>query len=203
LQQKISFEDTAGAIPRRMPFSIDLDAQLIVWSEDERTLVADDPELAWLAGEMPGATHCRPDGGDQGTWVKHGWAFNQAEARPTMAPSLSETFPEIVLRGAARLNPSLKVYYGRLPRNMHHYGGYYTMTDENWPLIGKMAIEGAFVAGAMSGFGAMAACAAGELCARWSVGCDLPHYALALSPERYADHEMMAQIEALASRGIL
>ena len=202
-QQKIAFEDRASAIPRQMPFSIDLDVQRIDWSEEERELLADDPELAWLAGEMPGAIHCRPDGGDHGTWVKLGWAFSEAEAQPTMDPPLSDNFPEIVLRGAARLNPLLKSYYGHLPRNMHHYGGYYTMTEENWPLIGEMEGDGAFVVGAMSGFGTMAACAAGELCAQRILERQLPTYASALSPKRYENHDLVAQIESLSSRGIL
>ena len=51
-------------------------------------------------------------------------------------PKPDDRFPEVVLHGAARLNPRLKVYYERLPRTMSHSGGYYTMTKENWPLIG-------------------------------------------------------------------
>lgn len=203
LQQKIAFEDKAAVIPRNMPFSIDLDGQLIDWDEEDRALLARDPDFAWATREMPGAIHCRPDGGDRGTWVKLGWAFNDLAVKPTMTPKLSDTFPEIVLRGAARLNPSLKIYYGKLPRNTHHYGGYYTLTDENWPLIGEMGVEGTFVVGAMSGFGTMAACAGGELCARWVLGTDKPAYADALSPQRYGDSALMAQIVALSSRGIL
>jgi len=158
LQQKIAFEDRNSAIPRRLPFAIDLDHQMIDWTVDERNELIADPDYAWLAEEMPGAIHCRPDGGDEGTWVKLGWAFNQAAESARPAPELDDTFPEIVLRGAARLNPSLKACYGKLPRHRHHYGGYYTMTDENWPLIGEMAVAGSYVVGAMSGFGTMAAC---------------------------------------------
>ena len=35
-QQKIAFEDTLKSIPRDLPFSIDLDAQLLDWSADDR-----------------------------------------------------------------------------------------------------------------------------------------------------------------------
>ena len=108
-----------------------------------------------------------------------------------------------MLRGAARLNPSLKQYYSQLPTSIHHYGGYYTLTDENWPLIGRMQTEGSYVAGAMSGFGTMASCAAGELCAQTIMEADLPDYAFALSPARYNDDKLMAQIHALSQRGIL
>ena len=37
------------------------------------------------------------------------------------------------------------------------------MTKENCPLIGPMQIEGAFMNCAMSGFGDIASCAAGEI----------------------------------------
>ena len=203
LQQKIAFEDTAKAIPRQMPFAIDLDAQHIDWTEEDRQLLAESSEHEWLTKELPGAIHCRPEGGDNGSWLKLGWAFNNTFAEPTRTPALLDTFPEIVLRGAARLNPSLKQYYSQLPTSIHHYGGYYTLTDENWPLIGRMQTEGSYVAGAMSGFGTMASCAAGELCAQTIMEADLPDYAFALSPARYNDDKLMAQIHALSQRGIL
>ena len=56
----------------------------------------------------------------------------------TDEPATDPNFPEIVLRGANRLNLGLKRYFGRLPRQMSHYGGFYTMTKENWPLVGPM-----------------------------------------------------------------
>ncbi len=203
LQQKVAFEDTEGVIPRTMPFSIDLDDQLIDWADDEREHLAEDPDHAWLANIMPGAIHCRPDGGDNGTWIKIGWAYNETPSEPTREPILDDHFPEVVIRGTARLNPALKAYYGRLPRNRTHYGGYYTMTDENWPLIGPTDVDGCFVAGAMSGFGTMAACATGELLANWMLGRELPEYAEALSIRRMADPTLMAELHAQQSRGIL
>jgi D-arginine dehydrogenase len=127
-QQKIAFEDTRAVIDRRMPFSIDLDAQTIDWTDQERALLADDPDTAWLTRPMPGAIHCRPDGGEQGKWIKLGWAFNTTPSEPSDDLPYHPNFPEIVLRGASRLNPGLKAYYGRLPSRLSHYGGYYTMT---------------------------------------------------------------------------
>ena len=203
LQQKIAFDDKASAIPRDMPFSIDLDEQVIDWTEEEIELLSESPDHAWLTDEMPGAIHCRPEGGDNGSWLKLGWAFNNTASEPAREPLLMDSFPEIVLRGAARLNPSLKHYYGKLPRSLHHYGGYYTLTDENWPLIGPMQTEGAFVVGALSGFGTMAACAAGELCARQVLESDLPDYSSALSLQRYTDQALIGEIAALSQRGIL
>lgn len=202
LQQKIAFEDSAAAIPREMPFSIDLDRQLIDWTDEEREVLREDPELSWVAEEFPGAIHCRPDGGDRGTWVKLGWAFNDRPEVATWEPVLHDQFPELVLRGAARLNPSLKAYYGRLPRNMHHYGGWYTMTDENWPLIGPMGPPGAYMICAQSGFGTMAACAGGELCAAWIAEAERPAYADALSMARHNDAAFMDRLRNL-NKGIL
>ncbi len=201
-QQKIAFEDKAGAIPRHMPFSIDLDDQIIDWSDEDRQLLLEEDEFRWLAENMPGAIHCRPDGGDNGTWLKLGWAYNQTPAEATRELPLNDQFPEIVLRGAAQLNPSLKTYYGQLPRTMHHYGGWYTMTDENWPLIGPMGCQGAFMNCALSGFGTMTACAGGELCAAWVAEADLPGYAQDFSIDRYKDPTLMALLKK-SNKGIL
>lgn len=203
LQQKIAFEDREGAIDRTMPFTIDLDTQHLDWSEEERELLLEDESMAWLARELPGAVHCRPEGGDAGKWLKLGWAYNQKTAEPSFEPYFDDGFPEIVLRGAARLHPGLKVYYGQLPRAMSHYGGYYTLTDENWPLLGPTEVDGFYLAGALSGFGTMAACASGELLAQHMLGKQLPDYAAAFSPMRYGDAEIMAMIKAQPGRGIL
>lgn len=203
LQQKIAFADDIGAIPRDMPFSIDLDAQHIDWTNEELQLLNESEAYQWLTKEMPGAIHCRPEGGDNGTWLKLGWAFNQTAETPSRTPNLMDSFPEIVLRGAAKMNPSLKPYSAQIPTKLHHYGGYYTLTDENWPLIGPTDIEGAYVVGAMSGFGTMAACAAGELCALQILESELPKYAQALSPQRYSDTALMAELAVLSQKGIL
>jgi glycine/D-amino acid oxidase-like deaminating enzyme len=81
-QQKLAFEDRLGAIRRDMPFSIDLDPKILSWSDEERELLIEDPDLAWLTETMPGGTHCRPDGGARGKWVKLGWAYNQQTSEP-------------------------------------------------------------------------------------------------------------------------
>lgn len=202
-QQKIAFEDRDAAIARSMPFAIDLDGQTIAWTDEERALLAENPSTAWLTKPMPGGIHCRPDGGDGGRWIKLGWAYNRT-AGPVQLPSaLDPQFPEIVLRGASRLNPALKTYLGRLPRQTTHYGGYYTMTRENWPLIGPMATPGAFVAGALSGFGTMSACAAGELCAAWICGSKLPDYAPNLSLARAQDTALMTRLFEAQDKGVL
>ena len=202
-QQKIAFEDVQGVVDRRMPFAIDLDRQLIDWTDEERTLLADDPATKWLAEPMPGAIHCRPDGGEHGRWIKLGWAYNRQPSSPTADLPTDANFPEIMLRGASRLNPGLRAYYGHLPSRLSHYGGYYTMTRENWPLIGPMATKGAFVAGALSGYGTMGACATGALVAAWVLGEKLPDFARPLSLVRYDDKALMQGLLAATNTGVL
>jgi glycine/D-amino acid oxidase-like deaminating enzyme len=121
VQQKVAFEDVHRAIPRTLPFCIDLDEQQIDWSAEERQQLADSEDFRWLTQTMPGAIHCRPDGGDHGTWVKLGWAYNDQPAAVVRAPELLDAFPEIVIRGAARIHPQLKAYYQSLPRAHRHY----------------------------------------------------------------------------------
>ncbi len=203
LQQKIAFEDRKKIIPRDMPFSIDLDVAELDWAQDEREMLLEDADLAWLAKAIAGNIHCRPDGGDHGSWLKLGWAFNEQSCEPQWQPQLDDQYPEIVLRGAARLNPGLKTYYGGFPRAFRHYGGYYPMTEENWPLIGPTELSGFYVIGALSGFGSMAACAAGELCAQWVTASVLPKYAEDLSLKRHGNKALMEELKEMNSRGIL
>jgi glycine/D-amino acid oxidase-like deaminating enzyme len=206
-QQKIAFEDSHQAIPRDMPFSIDLDPKQLNWSDEESALLAADEEMAWLTQELPAGTHCRPDGGERGKWVKLGWAYNASVSTPQedLANELAidATFPEIVIRGAAELIPSLRSYIAEPPATFSHYGGYYTMTEENWPLIGPLDNKAAFVNGALSGFGSMAACAAGKLCAAHVSGKTLPSYAADLSLDRYANLSLMTELRTLANKGLL
>ncbi|QOZ29417.1 FAD-dependent oxidoreductase [Bradyrhizobium sp. CCBAU 51753] len=204
LQQKIAFADRNRAVDRKMPFAIDLDGQTLAWTDDEREALAAAPEFARLLQPMPGGIHCRPDGGDHGEWIKLGWAFNtETTTEPVREPELNPYFPEVVLRAASRLQPQLAHYLGALPRDRVHYGGYYPMTKENWPLIGAAKTPGVFLATALSGYGTMGACAAGDLCARAVVGAEAPAFARSLSLARYDDKALMAELEATASRGLL
>jgi glycine/D-amino acid oxidase-like deaminating enzyme len=82
-------------------------------------------------------------------------------------------------------------------------GGYYTKTRENRPLIGPLPVEGAYVIGAVSGYGIMSACATGELLAQHILGADLPEYAQALLLSRYEDAEYIKSIRTLEDSGEL
>lgn len=198
-QQKIAFQDREGAIPRDMPFTIDLDQQELAWSDEDRELLASDPATRKLVESMPGGIHCRPDGAVDGNWIKMGWAYNNDASNPHDEDPVDPQFPDSVLRGGSRLHPKLAAYIGRLPRGAHHYGGYYTMTEENWPLIGPMETGGAFIAGALSGYGSMAACATGSVCAAWVAGKAIPGYAALLSSSRYEDAALIQELLRLGT----
>jgi glycine/D-amino acid oxidase-like deaminating enzyme len=97
----------------------------------------------------------------------------------------------------------MQAYVAEPPQRFTHYGGYYTMTNENWPLIGPLDGRGAFVIAALSGFGSMAACAAGKLCAAHVCGAPLPGYANDLSLSRLENTDLMAALLASESKGLL
>ena len=201
-QQKVAFPDTEHAVPRDMPFTIDLDGQALAWSDEDREILASDESTRHLVAPMKGGIHCRPDGPAEGTWVKLGWAYNETASDPHGEEPIDPQFPDTVIRAASRLQPRLARYIGRLPRGVRHYGGYYAMTEENWPLIGPMKTPGAFVAGALSGYGSMAACATGAICAAWVAGRPRPDYARAFGLHRQSDAALMAELARL-SKGTL
>lgn len=84
-----------------------------------------------------------------------------------------------------------------------HYAGYYTKTKENLPVIGPLGVEGAYSVGALSGFGTMVSCAAGELIAAWVAGSELPAYAQKLSLARYDDPTHVASLDSMQLDGEL
>ena len=96
----------------------------------------------------------------------------------------------------------MKNYFDKMPRP-HLDGGYYTKTCENRPLVGQLPVEGAFVIGAVSGYGIMSAPATGELLARHVTGETLPEYASALAPSRYDDPGYVKQLDSMQNSGEL
>ena len=203
LQQKIAFVDSERVVPRNQPFMVDLDHQTLEWTDTERQALSADDNLQMLCETMPGGVHCRPDGGPHGSRVKLGWAFNNVAGKASFEPQLDDYFPDLVVRGASRLQPGLARYIGRLPRSTAHYGGWYTMTAENLPLIGPSKVEGFYLFAALSGFGSMAAFAGGKLLADTLAAKPLPDYADDLSIARYQNAGLMTSLSQLHSRGIL
>jgi glycine/D-amino acid oxidase-like deaminating enzyme len=196
---KIAIEDTLGAVPRDAPFLIWDDPQALDWSAEEREGLEAAPELRWMLGPFPAGVHTRPEGTspDSRTLLVL-WSYDCAPA-PVVYP-LPEPphYPEVVLRGMARMVPGLRAYLARLPR-AYVDGGYYVKTRENRPLIGPLPVEGAYVTGAYSGFGIMAGPAGGELVAAHVTGSPLPDYAPAFALARYDDPAYLRRIEAWGS----
>jgi glycine/D-amino acid oxidase-like deaminating enzyme len=98
--------------------------------------------------------------------------------------------------------PALLAYQDRLPEAVVD-AGYYTRTEENRPLAGPAGPEGAYVCGALSGFGIMAACGVGEVVATAISGGELPDWAPWFDLRRYDNPEYLAKIAVLEDSGQL
>jgi len=184
LHAKVIFRDEGGVVPRDTPLLIWIDPQVLPWSEGERGLLAQSEEAKRFLLELPSGAHVRPEGGADSNVLLLLWAYHTPPVAPAWPPRFDPHYFEIVLRGLATMLPGLMAYLDRAPRPTID-GGYYTKTRENRPLIGPLPVSGAYVIGALSGFGVMAACAAGDLLAAHLTGATLPHYAPAFVLERY------------------
>ena len=202
LHLKMAFTDHLSAVPRYAPMLIWTDPISLPWSEEERTMLSDSEETRRLLEELPSGVHTRPEGGHQSNILLGLWAYHTPQVEPVFPFSIDPRYSEIVLRGLATMIPGLKAYVDRLPKSIVD-GGYYTKTRENRPLIGKLPVEGAYVIGALSGFGVMVACGAGELLATHLTGSSLPHYAPAFILERYEDPEYQKLLETWGESGQL
>ncbi|MCI0578296.1 MAG: FAD-binding oxidoreductase [Chloroflexi bacterium] len=186
LHGKIAFNDTLGVVPRDAPLMIWSDPVHLPWSEEEQAELAADPETGWLLGEFPAGVHFRPEGSGDSPILLILWTYDVEVQEPVWPPHFDDSYPEIVLRGISRMVPGLAVYLERMSRPFVD-GGYYCKTRENRLLVGPLPVEGAYVIGAMSGYGVMACQAAGELLAAHVTGGELPDYAPAFMLERYDD----------------
>lgn len=202
LHLKVAFKDTLGVILRDAPLLIWTDPQFLPWSPEEQSLLFEDEFMRWLLEEMPSGVHTRPEGSANSEILLMLWEYQQHKTDPIFPPPLDDRYPDIVLRGLATMIPGLKAYYHRAPRPVLD-GGYYTKTLENRPLIGPLPVDGTFVIGALSGYGLMAACAAGELLAAHLTGDALPPYAPAFTLDRYLDPTYQQQISNWKDSGQL
>jgi glycine/D-amino acid oxidase-like deaminating enzyme len=130
------------------------------------------------------------------------WTYDVAPVPPTFPPTFDPAYPEVAIRGISRMVPAFARYFARLPRAVVD-GGYYTKTRENRFLAGPLPVEGAFVCGALSGYGLMASNVAGELVSAHATGAALPSYAPAFALARYDDPAYAAQLERWGDSGQL
>ena len=185
---KVAFNDYLGVIPRDAPLLIWSDPQRLPWSEEERAFLEEEGHTELLR-EFPGGAHVRPEGAGDSPMVLMLWAYDTTPVSPVFPVPMDPLFPEIVLRGLTAMLPGLETYWERAPKPALD-GGYYTKTPENLPLIGPLEVEGAYVIGALAGFGIMASLAAGELLAAHVMGDRLPAYAPAFLPRRYKEPDV-------------
>jgi len=195
--------DHLGLVPRDAPLLIWTDPQPLGWNADERAEFASSDETRWLLGPFPSGVHTRPEGPADSPIILIMWDYHTHSTEPVFPLKFDPVYPDIALRGLARMLPALRAYLDHMPKPVVD-GGYYTRTRENRPLIGPVpATGGAYVIGAFSGFGMMASCAAGELIAAHITGSKLPHYAPAFRLERYEDQEYQKLLENWPSTGQL
>ena len=199
LQRKFIIPDPNGLIPTDMPFTIYADGQTLDWSPEEFDFLQADDSLNWMTKPFPGAIHIKPESGR----IKMGWAIGKDRMNPQWEVPTLAYFPQVVLKGASRFIPALKAYAENIPTPIIEYGGYYTRTEENWPLVGPSSVENVHIIGALAGFGTMAACAVGELCAQYITEKEVPWYAEYFHPNRYNNPKIMEIINGLDMDGQL
>jgi sarcosine oxidase subunit beta len=201
VHQKVAFPDHLGVFPRDAGLLIWSDPQRIEWSPEEREHLLAEGRYDLLE-ELPISCHCRPEGGEDSPWVLGLWEYRRLVQEPSWPLPEDPLYGEVVLRGLAAMFPRIAEYLDRMPQRVVD-GGYYTKTVENRPLAGPMRSPGAFVAGALSGFGIMASCGVAELVAAHVTGDRLPDHAPAFMLERYDDPAYREELATLTETGQL
>jgi len=198
---KVAFNDTLGAMPRSAPMTIWADPVRLPWSDEERAELAAS-EHRHLLEEFPAGVHGRPEGAGESRVVLLIWTYDVARMEPRFPLEFDPYYGEIALRGMSRMVPALTAYLSRLPRAVVD-GGYYTRTRENRFLAGPLPVEGAFILGALSGYGLMSSNGAADLLADHVTGRALPRYAPAFRLERYDDPAYQQLLERWGDDGQL
>lgn len=195
LHGKVSMGDPQGVIPRDAPLLIWNDPVQLLWHDAERAELAADPDTRWLTETFPAGVHFRPEGAGDSPILLMLWTYHLQPEAVRWPPTFAPEYPEVVLRGLARMAPGLAQYAGRMVQ-LWVDGGYYCKTQENRPLIGPLPVAGAYLLGAVSGFGIMCSQSAGELLAAHVTGSTLPDYAPAFQLERYEDPAYRALLDS-------
>jgi len=152
---------------------------------------------------LPEGVHVRPEGGAESPIILILWTYHLDPVTPTFPPDFDdEVYPEVALRGLSRMIPGLKAYIGRMPKPFVD-GGYYVKTQENRLLAGPLPVKGAYILGALSGYGLMASPAAGELLAAHVAGAQLPSYARWFDLGRYQEDVYQRLLETWEASGQL
>ena len=194
IHAKVTLRDVHGVVPRHVPFMLWNDPVALAWSADEIQQLAASPNTQWLLDTIPAGVHFRPRGEQDLLLI---WTFeNHAQETPVYPPPVNPHYGEVLIRGLADMIPGLRVYFGQ-GQDVQVDGGYYCKTPENRPLIGPLPVAGAYVIGALTGYGLMASQAAGDLLAAHVVGESLPDDADAFLLSRYEDPAYQAELARL------
>jgi glycine/D-amino acid oxidase-like deaminating enzyme len=199
---KVSIRDTQGVLPRDAPLLIWEDPQFLHWDEQDRELFAESDGTQWMVDQLPAGVHIRPEGGKDNQNILFLWPYDLEPVQPTFPIQIPEAYPEVALRGLIAILPGMDYYTSRFPKPTVD-GGYYTKTSENRLLCGPLPVAGAYVLGALSGFGLMAACGAGELLASHITGGTLPDYAPAFMLSRYENNDYQEKLRKWSFTGQL
>ena len=195
LHGKVSINDPLGIVPRDAPLMIWSDPVTLPWDDEEREALAADDETRRLTEPFPAGVHFRPEGGPGAATLLLLWPY-QVEPPPAVWPvRFDPEYAEVVVRGLTRMVPGLAAYAGNFGRP-YIDGGYYCKTRENRPLIGPLPVEGAYIRGALSGYGIRASQAGADLLAAHITGGELPGYAGAMSLSRYDDPAYRALLDS-------
>ena len=200
LHLKAAIKDPLCVVGRDVPLLIWNDTQYLPWEKDERKALAEEEETRWLTEMFPSGAHTRPEGA--GDDILMLWEYQTKLVEPSDSPKMDDQYPEIALRGLAAMLPRMQEYFVRMPRPQLD-GGFYTKTRENRPLVGPMCVEGAYVIGAVSGYGIMSACGLADLLTAYITRANLPDYAPAFALARYDDPKYQKKLENWGDNGQL
>jgi glycine/D-amino acid oxidase-like deaminating enzyme len=183
--------DVAALLGLELPVIHELHAKATI-RDTRRALRRDAPFIIWtdpmvLDGQsLPGGVHARPVDLSFGDEVYLIWTFETAVKPFVWPPVFDSGYAKTVIAGAARMIPAMSPYVTQRTQAIVD-GGYYCKTPENRPLVGPLPVTGAFVLGALSGYGVMAAHASAELLAAHVADQSVPDYAKWFLPSRYDD----------------
>jgi len=196
---KITLPDALTVIPRETPLIIWNDPIDLCWTNEEREILEASDETRYLTETFPAGVHGRPVGAGNTIFIY--WTYDsEVMQMPSFPIEADHVYPEILLRGMARMVPGLSEYFDPMPQP-YVDGGYYTKVADNRPLIGPLDVPGTFVSGAFSGYGIMASYAGAELVTAHMLGLKLPDYAAAFSATRFKDADYMAKLAGLSASG--